>query len=104
MALPWGPDAYGNRKISKERTKNPHKAYTSTHAIRITADDMHWFAEQMRPGEKTHTTFHRLRMELARLENSYQHLKNTWIPGHRVPQITNGLELIEKLDNEDFKK
>jgi hypothetical protein len=63
MALPFGTTHYN------KRVKNPYKSYTSTHVIRIAADDMQWFSEQMRPGEKTHTTFHRLRMELARLSN-----------------------------------
>jgi hypothetical protein len=83
LALPWSSDAYGTRK----REKNPHKAYTSTHAIRISADDMQWFSEQARPGEKTHTTFHRLRMELARLSNENDKVKETWIPPSRIPEI-----------------
>lgn len=73
MALPWGSDAYGTRK--SERGKNPHKAYTSTHSIRISADDMQWFSEQMGPGEKTHTVFHRLRMMLAKCENENKDLR-----------------------------
>lgn len=76
MALPWGSDAYGTRKASSDRAKNPHKAYVSTHAIKITADDANWFVNVFgTPKDKTQTLFHRMRMMLAKAENENKDLR-----------------------------
>ncbi len=69
MASPVGYGQLRGHKAKVRATDRARRPVTSTHEIRITADDFNWLTQQLRPGEKYASTFHRLRMMLAYLEN-----------------------------------
>lgn len=87
MALPFGTAHYNPSGKKTERTRSTERHYTSTQAIRISADDARWFMEQQGPKESTHTVFHRLRMMLAKAENENKDLRKRCEELHRQNQL-----------------